>query len=197
MIYLNQLDYPDMPYTTDLDNGGAPAEKCNVAAAGCGPCSLCMVVEGLTMAHLDLTECLRLSHEAGADRRLGTSLAILGPVIAEKYGLSYRNTSDPGEMAEHLRRGGLVIANSGGDREGYTGVFTHGGHYVTVLSVSDGICCILDPSWKPGKYDEEGRKGLVREAYPYMYCSLETLAKDCENRDPAYHLFARQSDPVR
>ena len=94
-----------------------------------------------------------------ANREIGTSLKILGPVVAEKFNLNYGETSDLNELKAHLAKGGLAIANSGGDREGYTGVFTHGGHYILVVSADDNEACILDPSYKEGKYEEPGRDG--------------------------------------
>ena len=94
MYYINQLDYPHIRYEHDLDNGGAPEEKCTAAAAACGPCCLCMVVENMTFGHLELTDCLKLSADLGANRQRGTDLKILGPVVAEKYGLTYDVTDD-------------------------------------------------------------------------------------------------------
>ena len=191
MHYLNQLEYPQMEYKHNMDEGGA-GEHNTVAAAGCGPCSLCMVVEMLTPYTFTLDECIELSYSVRANRKPGTDLKLLAPAVAEKFGLAYTPSSNVGELIEHLQKGGMAVANSGGDREGYTGVFTHGGHYIAVLSYADGEFCILDPSWKEGKFEEEGRTGKVRVVYPYVYCAPEVLAKDCENRTPSYYLFARK-----
>ena len=30
-------------------------------------------------------------------------------------------------------------------------------------------------------------------AEPFIYCSLQVLKKDCENRSPAFYLFKRKS----
>ena len=124
MKYINQLEHRDIPYEHNLDHGGVPEEKRNVAAAGCGPSCLCMMVDALTLSTYELTDCLKLSNEVGANREIGTSLKILGPVVAERFNLNYGETSDLNELKAHLAKGGLAIANSGGDREGYTGVFT-------------------------------------------------------------------------
>lgn len=192
MLYLNQLDYANVPYEHNLDNGGAPREKSNAAAAACGPCCLCMAVDRLTTKKLDLLECLKLSADHGANRQMGTSLKILGPVVAEMYDLEFSMTDDLDVLCEHLKKGGMAIANSGGDREGHTGLFTHGGHYIAVLWVEGDTVCVLDPSYKPGKYEEEGRQGKAVVDEPFVYCSLETLAEDCANRSPAYYLFKRR-----
>lgn len=192
MLYLNQLEYEHIPYAHDLKNGGPPPGKGTVAAAGCGPCCLCMVVDHMTCKHLELTDCLELSSELKANMDRGTDMKILGPAVAERFGLELTSTDDVKELVEHLKKGGLAIANSGGDREGYVGVFTHGGHYIEVLSVDGDEVCILDPAYKEGKFEEEGRQGKVKVKEPFVYCSLDVLQEDCSNRSPAYYLFRRK-----
>ena len=66
MKYINQLEHRDIPYEHNLDHGGVPEEKRNVAAAGCGPSCLCMMVDALTLSTYELTDCLKLSNEVGA-----------------------------------------------------------------------------------------------------------------------------------
>ncbi len=193
MFYLNQLDYPDMRYDHALDKGGAPEGHNNVASAGCGPCCLSMIVENMTMGHLTLEEALQLSYDHGANRSPGTDLRILGPVVADMYGLIYSETDDIEECIAHLRNGGMAIANSGGDREGYKGVFTKGGHYITVISAEDDGVWILDPTYKTGKFDQEGCASKVDDSRaPLLYCDKKVLAEDCANRSPAYYLFSRK-----
>lgn len=192
MYYINQLDYEHIPYRHNLDNGGAPPDKSNAAAAGCGPCCLCMMAENLTFCHMELADCIMLSEKCGANRKPGTDIKVLGPVVASMCGLEFETTDDMDVLIRHLRSGGMAIANSGGDREGYTGLFTHGGHYIAVLSADEKDACILDPSYKEGKYEEEGRRGRAEVHSPFVYCSLDTLRKDCENRSPAYYLFKRK-----
>lgn len=192
MLYLNQLDYEHVPYQHNLKNGGPPPGKGTAAAAACGPCCLCMVVDHLTCGSLDLLECLELSAKLEANLEMGTSLKILGPAVAERFGLTFETTDDAEVLAEHLKTGGKAIANSGGDREGHVGLFTHGGHYVEVLSIEGEEVCILDPSYKEGKYEEEGRQGKAEVNAPFVYCSLDVLKEDCANRSPAYYLFKRK-----
>ena len=192
MIYLNQLDYPDMPYAHNVDHGGVPEGKDNVKTAGCGLCSLCMVIDQLTTKHLELADCVKLSQDNRANTHPGTNMRVLGPIGAEMFGMTYCNTNDKEEMLACLRTGGRVIANVGGDYEGHVGLFSHGGHYIVVVSVEGDTLCILDPSYKEGKYEEEGRVGKARVDYPFVYCSVDALMEDVANRDPGFHLFKRK-----
>ena len=80
MKYINQLEHRDIPYEHNLDHGGVPEEKRNVAAAGCGPSCLCMMVDALTLSTYELTDCLKLSNEVGANREIGTSLKADSPL---------------------------------------------------------------------------------------------------------------------
>lgn len=192
MIYINQLDYEHIPYEHNVNHGGPPPGKGTVAAAGCGPCCLCMMVDNMTRQHFDLMDCLKMSADLKANAERGTDLKILGPAVAEKFGLTLEMTSSIERLKDHVSRGGMAIANSGGDREGYTGVFTHGGHYILVVSIDGDEACILDPSYKEGKYEEPGRDGKAKERDGFVYCSLDVLAEDCANREPAYYLFARR-----
>ena len=94
----------------------------------------------------------------------------------------------------HLRDGGCIIANVGGDQKDrdYIGLFSHGGHYITLISADDKEVCVLDPSWRIDKYEEEGRQGKVRMDGKFVYCSHETLDQDASSRSPRYYLFARK-----
>ncbi|MGP7817357.1 hypothetical protein [Niallia sp. 01092] len=192
MLYLNQLEYEHIHYLTNTLKGGLGPGKDNVKTAGCGLCCSCMVVENLTLDSFPLEECLEMSISLKANEQPGTDMIILGPAVAEKFGLDLKMTNSAEELLDHLRNGGMAIANTGGDREAYTGVFSHGGHYITVVSAKGSTLCILDPSLSADKYEEEGRKGKVKIDGSFIYCDISILAKDCENRNPAYYLFSRK-----
>lgn len=192
MIYINQLERKEIPFEHDLDNGGT-GEYSNVAAAGCGPCSVCMVINNMTLDTPSLEEIINLVYEAKANREPGTDMKLLAPLVAERFNLDYKSTDNVGELITHLQNGGMAVANVGGDREGHIGVFSHGGHYIAVIGFVNGELCILDPSYKTDKFNEDGRRGLIREIPPYLYCAPEVLVRDTENRTPGYYLFSRKS----
>lgn len=190
--YINQYDYDNIPYPVNLDE---PTDQwgrnATIADAGCGLCSACMMVDRLTFESLGVEECRDLSAAAGANRKVGTDMTILAPVLAERYHLKLEQTDDVDAMRCCLQTGGCVIINVGGDREGHTGIFSHGGHYIVGISVREDVFCLLDPSWRLEKYSEPGREA-VRQKGQWLYAPKKALQEDTANRSPAYYLFWRE-----
>ena len=190
MLYLNQLEYRDIPYQHNMAHGGAPEDRRNVATSGCGLCSAWMIVDGLTDKKLGLEECVRLSEDNGANLSLGTDLSVLGPVIADRFGLVYSHTDSLTDAVEALRDGGQVIAHVS-HPEGMTGLFTMRGHYILLTSTDGKDFCILDPSYTEGKFDIPERVGRVNVANaPYLYCDVNTV--HAETKSKRYHVFTRK-----
>ena len=192
MLYLNQLDYRHIHYEHNVENGGVPQERRNVATSGCGLCSACMVVDHLTAHHLSLDECIRLSYSTGANRHVGTRMMLLGPAVAEKFGLHFETTADISKMLDCLQKGGRAIINVGGSHDDYVGLYSKGGHYILGVSFDGKELCILDPSYKEAKYEVEPHFGKVRVDYPFTYCAPQTIVDDTQNRETPYYLFWRK-----
>lgn len=193
MLYLNQLDYRDVPYHHNVANGGVPEKRRWISTSGCGICSACMIVEHLTARTLPLEECIKLSERSGANREVGTRMRLLGPLLAELYDLEYAATNDVDLLIAHLQKGGEAAINVGGDHDDHIGLFSHVGHYIVAVSCDGEEFCILDPSYKVGKFEEEGRKGKVRVKYPFAYCAIEDLVADVQNRETPFYLFKRKT----
>ena len=73
--------------------------------------------------------------------------------------------------------------------------FSHnGGHYVTVISVeSDGCFDVLDPSNRPGKFDDPYRSEMVKMKDGIAVCKPEALVKDVEMLEGrGFYLFKRK-----
>ncbi len=200
MKYVNQLDYPYIRYVTGTMHPEAPwGQKSTFASSACGLCSAIMVVDKLTIGNDDfgIKEALQLSYDNQANFEGGTNYLVYSQALAHKFGFKLKLSKDTDELIEALKNGACAVANVGGDREEpdgskYIGVFSHGGHYIFVESVrEDGKVCILDPSQKPGKFDEEGRQGKVEVKGHYLYCDPEVLKKDSDNRTPSYYIFWR------
>lgn len=195
MKYLNQLEYPNMPYLTDTDHPDSEfSTSGTIRLAGCGLCSACMVVDRLTTESISLSECIELSVSTGANHGVGTDMKLLAPALARRFRLKLRTSSDVNELLVCLHQGGCAIVNVGGDREGYTGTFSKGGHYIVALSCTDQEICILDPSFTADKFSDEPRSSRVRTNNIWIYCSPEVLAQDAANRSPSFYLFWRAAD---
>jgi hypothetical protein len=195
MRYVNQLEYPHLPYPTKIKKADVPEEKkkTTVRSSGCGLCCACMTVDLLTDKSLDIEECVRISEECGANHGVGTDMSMLGPVIAEKFGLTYSKTNDLDEAIAHLRAGGAIISHVGIPKDATIGLFTKSGHYISLISTDGEEFCILDPSWSAEKYKIPERLGRVNEDnYPYLYCDVNTVHSETKPGSTKYHLFARK-----
>ena len=191
MRYLNQLEYGHIPYQHNMGNGGAPEERRNVGTSGCGLCSACMVVDALTDSSLGIEECVRLSEDNKANLDLGTDMTVLGPIIAEKFGLPYSTTESLNDVIAHIQSGGQAICLVGHPAEGVPGLFTMRSHYIVLVATDGKEFCILDPSYKEGKFDIPERAGKVNDKNaPYLYCDVNLLHG--ETKGTRYHLFSRK-----
>jgi hypothetical protein len=198
MKFVNQLDYPEVPYITrqEMEDEASreKGKKTTVATSACGLCSAIIVVDRLLVnTELSLEEAIRLSYASEANLRIGTDYTVFAPALAERFGLDLEMTDDPERLLFCLRTGGCAVAESAGDREGYIGVFTHNAHYVVVIAEQrDGRFAVLDPAIKEGKYDEEGRRDKVKVKGKFVICDLKTLMEDTEGADKRFYLFWRK-----
>lgn len=197
MKYINQLLYPHIPYITRWAMEGEDREKgskTTVRSSGCGLCAAVMVADRLLPnSEFSLMDARDLSYAAEANHLKGTDYARFAPAFAEKLGLSWEATDDPEALVRCLRTGGAAVVHVAGDRDGHIGLFTHGGHYIAAISEApDGRIVILDPSYKQGKFEEEGRKGLVEMRNGVLaLCALDVLAAEISEKHPGFHLFQR------
>ncbi len=197
MRYINQRDYPEMPYITrtDVDNPRHEYGKTTtIKSSGCGLCAAIMVADRLLPAYqFELEDAVALSYETGANHAAGTSYKLFAPAFAQKVGLRMEATKDIEQLRKCLRTGGAAVVLVGGDREGHIGLFTRGGHYMAVISEeADGRFAILDPSYYVGKFDEEGRQGKVEvKNRVVVLCDGNVLEEESKEKATPYYLFWR------
>ena len=199
MKYINQKGYPDWLYVTKTDmDSEIDREKgrtTTVASSACGLCSAILVADRLVPnCDFDLKAALKLSYDVKANHLIGTDYKRIAPAFAEKMGFEYEGTNDPDRLRYCLRTGGAAVLHMGGDNEGRVGVFSHKGHYVAAISEErDGRIAILDPSCVEGKYEEEGRKGMVELKNGVIaICDMQVVVDDTSTRDPGFWLFWRK-----
>lgn len=199
MKYINQLDYPHYTYRTHTESEDLEtrerAKHGSVRSSGCGLCSAVMVADRLIPnTTFELKDALRISYDVSANHKAGTDYKRFAPEFAARLNLNYEFSSEVERLIECLKSGGAAVINVSGDREDHIGVFSHGGHYVVAINQEpDGRVAVLDPSYKPGKFDEEGRKGLVEMKNEVIaLCDPELLGVDAKERTPSFYLFWRK-----
>ena len=195
MHYINQLAYRHIPYHTNTKNDTVLERNKirNVALSGCGLCCVCMMIELLTDTTLDIEDCVKISEECAANHSRGTDMTVLAPVIANKFGLNYSGTSELEEAIHHLQGGGHIIAHVGVPEGKEIGLFTKGGHYISLISTDGEDFCILDPSYTVNKFDIPERVGRVDTSHaPYLYCNAKLVDSETKVGKTKYHLFSRK-----
>ena len=198
MRYINQNDYPHIPYITKTTMEDEEREKgklTTIASSGCGLCSAIMVADRLLPTYeFELDDAVALSYEVEANHKRGTDYKRFAPAFAEKVGLRWEGTKDVEKLLDCLRTGGAAVLLVAGDREGHVGLFTHGGHYMTAIDVeSDGRIAILDPSYSETKYDIPERQGKVEIKNGVItLCTTDILEFECAPKETPYHLFWRK-----
>lgn len=132
----------------------------SIAEGGCGITSCAMIISALTQKQVEPPE---LAAKYGSKYAVvGGSTYELFPAVAKDYGLKLEQipATSMDKVIEHLKSGGLVVANMG------PGHFTSGGHYIVLKGVSpDGKIYVNDPAskktssklWDPQVFIDERR----------------------------------------
>ena len=175
------------------DPDSETAKKGTFADSGCGLCAAMMAVDRLTLERLSMDDAIRLSYDTGANHKVGTDMQLYGPALAERFDLDFATSDSVEEAEEWLSKGGCVIINVGGNHDDYVGVLSDIGHYVFAFAWTGEEFMILDPAYRPGKYDVEvpARKGKVFDDDKILYVRPEVIKEDTAVRSPAYYMFRR------
>lgn len=191
MKHINQRRYSYIPYPQLMDQPDNPYGKNGtVRSGGCGLCSTCMVIDQLTTEEFSVRECTELSIATGANHGDGTDMHILGPVVAEKFNLDFWKTNDINEVVKALHNGSRVIATVTAKSKGNKGIFTSGGHYITLVSANENDeICVLDPSWTSKKFRKWVNAGLVRTEGSFVYVTPEVLHAETNPNWTTYFIF--------
>lgn len=182
--YFNQYNYAHVPYPSPS------LPKATVASGGCGVCCAAMIVGSMTDFVVDPAAMAAYAIKKGARVSGGTDMTVLAKAIGSDYGLVFETSSDENHLLEHLASGGMAVCNVGGDRAGWTGLFSSEGHFIVAAGCSGKTVTIMDPGYYKGKFDSAGRKGKIAVNGDFCYCNISDLGADTSNRSPAYWLFS-------
>ena len=197
MRYENQRLHPHMLYVTRTSLEEKEREHgrtTTMRSSGCGLCAGVMVVDRLLPYYdFSLEDAIQLSYDAEANRVVGTSYIRFGPALAEKFNLRYQMSDKLEDLQNCVRTGGAAVVLVGCPEEGKPGLFTKGGHYMTVISEEpDGRLAILDPSFTPDKYETEEAKAKVEVKHGVvLLCKPEVLHTETKGKTGPYFLFWR------
>ena len=165
-----------------------------VKSSGCGACSALMIVENMTEHRYKMQDWINWVLSTGARVNGGTDMTLLSRKLAEKYGFEVTVTSSETALKKHLQSGGMAIANVGGKRSGWAGLFSTAGHFITVLGLtSDGRFVIGDPDMRWGKFNTSFRRNKVVVNGDLVYVDANNLHKDTLARTPNYYLFTKKT----
>lgn len=192
MKYYNQNNYGSIKYPSTAN------KNATVKTGGCGVCCASMIIENLTGRNFPPAAAAAYAIQHGARVAGGTDMHKLSAAIAQTYNLTVAKTSDEAQLLAHLRAGGMAIANVGGDRKGYKGVFSDGGHYVVVAGLKGSKLVILDPGYYSGKFNRQGRVGKVTVGgNNELYTTATVLDLDTKTRTPSYYLFKKEGAEMK
>ena len=177
----NQNDYANLTYPAPGYLGAT------VKSGGCGVCASVNAVGALTGKCISVRVMRDLAVSCGARVPGGTNMLVLIQAVSQRYGLGYKTTSNKDVMEQHLQNGGVVIANCAGK-----GMFSTGGHYVTVLGSLGRKLCIADSGLYTGKYCTAVRRAKVTVSGDLIFADAETLDADCVGRWPKYYLLTKR-----
>ena len=186
-VFYCQLDYAHVKFPAPESGFG------DLANNGCGPLAVSMLVENMLGIPFPPEESAAFFLACGARAAVGTDLYIASEAVAKRFGLAVTNTEKPNEAYEFLAAGrGMVIANTYGDRpeDGYIGVFSDSGHYILLTGARDGQVSVLDPMYRPGRFDKPGRAGKVRMEGNLAHADFSVVASDCMHRP--FFLFEKK-----
>lgn len=189
--YINQKD-PKNDFVFGTHPSG---RELTIEKNGCGLCSATMIAQNLAGADVTLHDIAGLAVEWGYHQFLVPHhvMKTFAPVLAEKFGLRLQTSCDGEELLECLHNGGMAIAHSCGDIEGHIGVLSHFRHYVAVAAADGRTVTVLDPSLVPGKYDEDGRRGITTVKGDEVLMDIDTLVNDCQGNIPRFFLFSKKN----
>lgn len=186
-IVYNQLDYGDVPYPSKS------LPKATVKSGGCGVVCMMILLANMAAVELSAKAAAAYAIKKGARVEGGTDMFAVCKALEKDYGFDWSVTNDVNEMLRHVADNGFAVANVSGDRAGYTGVYSNGGHYVVVAGATEDRLVVLDPAHYVGKFTKAGRAGKVQDiGGGVTSCAATVLNEDTKTRNPAYYLFSRE-----
>ena len=192
MLFVSQHDFPGGCFSIQSDLKSEQPSYESIERSGCGICAMMMAIEQLKSHSMQIQDAVRIAEECGSTERGFVDMNIYGKACAEKFGLKMDVSIDVEYVEECLDAGGCVIVNVKGDYEGFRGLFSHHGHYMTIISHDENEFCLLDPGFDKEWYESPERKCKVRTVGYFLYVSPEILMNNLQTENSGFFCFRRK-----
>ena len=168
-------DYKGLTYYSQIDSRWANKMYSSVGnsnqtigTSGCGPTSAAMIVTATkgtitpdTMADLFVKYGYRSTNN-------GTYLSAFR-FVADTFDIEYQETYKLDEAVNLLRNNYYLVVSVN------NGLFTTGGHLMTIVGIEGDMLKIYDPYLYAGKFETSTRRGKVTVSGNTVYCSIENF----------------------
>lgn len=183
MYYYNQRNYAKITYPSSAH------KDATISSSGCGVCAVAMVINNLANKELYNIQQMRdLALSSKAREAEGTNInTLLNAIIRQHPEYSYKTTNSESDVVNHLKAGGLAIANQGDKYD----VFSSQGHFVTLAGLEGNNINVLDPYMYSGKYNTKTRQArIIKATSQGCVVSPSEMGKATADRSPAYWLVS-------
>lgn len=168
-------EYKGLTYYSQIDNrwsnkmySSTGNSSQTIGTSGCGPTSASMIVTAIKgaitpdqMADLFVRYGYRSANN-------GTYLSAFR-FVADTFDIEYKETYKLDEAVELLKNNHYLVVSV------KNGLFTTGGHLMTIVGVEGNELKIYDPYLYAGKFETATRRGKVRVEGNTVYCSIDNF----------------------
>jgi len=194
ILQQNDSRWGSLPYNWPGSSGNT------IATSGCGPSSFCNVYNALTNGNKLIPEFITFSLNHGY-RVNGGTLNSFMKGAADAYGLNYEASSDVNYVIQRVKEGAMATLVTSG-RSGFKGIFTSGGHFISLQGYTDdGYFVVGDSYFYKGKFTATAnRKAAVAnkqlaydETKKLIWCKPDLIHS--ENSYKLYWILSTNTKP--
>ena len=164
LTYYSQIDsrWKNHPYTSIGDYNQT------IGTSGCGPTCASMVVTAIkgTIIPPDMGDLfVRYGYRSANN---GTYFSAFR-FVADTFNIGYEETYRLDDVVTLVRNNHYVIVSCA------NGLFTTGGHFITIVGIDGDTLKIYDPYLYSGKFETSTRRGKVIVSGNTAYCSIDNF----------------------
>ena len=164
LTYYSQIDtrWKDKTYSSVNDHSQT------IGTSGCGPTSAAMIVTACkgTITPPEMSDLFTKYGYRSSNN--GTYLSAFR-FVADTFDIEYQETFKLDEAVNLLRNNHYLVVSVG------NGLFTTGGHLMTIIGIEGDMLKIYDPYLYAGKFDTSTRRGKVNIQGNTVYCSIDNF----------------------